>query len=183
MTFRRFIIILFTIAMLSLLVACGGGSSAEPTPTTQLVEPTPATQPVSPLTAPISPLAAPDAALPEAGKAAITGRLIDLATGAPLRDQNLSLPAVLCAPGVAEEDKREQCFYMVDEAFDPSALTDDEGNFIFQNIQAGEYVMLVGSLMTENVILKDELNRPIIWKAITDTVVALGDIVVEFGTE
>lgn len=90
---------------------------------------------------------------------------------------------MLCAPGVAEEDKREQCFYMVDEAFDPSALTDDDGNFVFRDIEAGEYVMLVGSLMTENVILKDELNRPIIWEAITDTVVALGDIVVEFDSK
>lgn len=183
MIFRRSISILLIFTMLITLAACGGGSTIEPTSTTQVVESSPTVQPASPLTAPLSPLAAPDAAQPTPGKASITGRLIDLATGAPLRDQNLSLPAVLCAPGVAEEDKREQCFYMVDEAFDPSALTDDDGNFVFRDIEAGEYVMLVGSLMTENVILKDELNRPIIWEAITDTVVALGDIVVEFDSK
>lgn len=174
MIIRRYIIRLLIAAVMSAFAACGGGSAVEPTSTTQLD---------SPLSAPISPLALDSSAAPEAGKATLKGRLIDLATGAPLRNQNVSLPAVLCAPGVAEEDKREQCFYMVDEAFDPSALTDDDGNFVFQNIQAGEYVMLVGSLMTENVILKDELNQPIIWEAITDTVVALGDIVVEFETE
>ena len=173
MIIRRSIIIFLTATVVVALAACGGSG----------VEPTPTTQPESPLSAPISPLAPDNSVAPQAGKATVTGRLIDLATGAPLRDQNLSLPAVLCAPGVAEEDKREQCFYMVDEAFDPSALTDDDGNFMFQNIEAGEYVMLVGSLMTENGILKDELTRPVIWEAITDTVVALGDIVVEFGTE
>ena len=172
MIIRRSIILLLTATVVVTLAACGG-STVEPTPTT----------PESPLSAPVSPLAPDNSVAPEAGKATVTGRLIDLATGAPLQDQNLSLPAVLCAPGVAEEDKREQCFYMVDEAFDPSALTDDNGNFVFRDIPAGEYVMLVGSLMTENVILKDELNRPVIWEAITDTVVALGDIVVEFGTE
>lgn len=182
MTFYRSIIILLTLTLLIALAACGG-ASADPAPTIQVVEPTPPIQIDSPLIAPLSPLATTDLAQPTPGKASITGRLIDLTTGAPLRDQNLSLPAVLCAPGVAEEDKREQCFYMVDEAFDPSALTDDNGNFVFRDIEAGEYVMLVGSLMTENVILKDELNRPIIWEAITDTVVALGDIVVEFGSE
>lgn len=172
MIFYRPIATLVTAATLLVLVACSDGNVA--------IESTLAAQVDSPLSAPISPLAATDTYAPEAGNSAIAGRLIDIATGSPMANQNLSLPAVLCAPGVAEEDKREQCFYMIDEAFDPSALTDGDGNFVFEDIPAGEYVLLVGNLMSENAVLKDELNRPIIWRAVADTVVELGDLVVEF---
>jgi hypothetical protein len=173
MIVRRLMIVQAIFAVLFVLAACdmGGG------------EPTTAAQLGSPLPVQISPLAAESLPTPNVGKSSVAGRLIDLATGEPIRNQNLSLPAVLCAPGVAEEDKRQECFYMIDEAFDPSALTDDDGNFIFRDIPAGEYVMLIGSLMTENVILLDELGRPIIWEATPDMVVELGDIVVEFGSE
>ena len=150
-------------------------TAAPPTADTSLLE-----APASPLEAPASPLAVPEDYTPADGKSAVTGRLIDFTTGNPMALQNLSLPAVLCAPGVAEEDKREQCFYMIDEAFDPSTLTDSDGEFIFKDIPAGEYVMFVGSLMTENAVLKDELNRPIIWKTEADQVTAIGDLVVEF---
>lgn len=173
MVFRRLIIAQAIIVLLFVLSSCGEGAVV-PAPTIQLD---------SPLPVQVSPLEVASVPTPEGGKSSITGRLIDLATGAPLRNQNLSLPAVLCAPGVAEEDKRQECFYMIDEAFDPSALTDADGYFEFRNIPAGEYVMLVGSLMTENVILLDELDRPIIWEAAADSIVELGDIVVEFGGE
>ena len=151
-------------------MADNGTPSATTTSTAQLV---------SPLAAPISPLAAPPA-VPDAGKSSIAGRLIDVTTGLPLVNRNLSLPAVLCAPGVAEADKREQCFYMIDEAFDPSTLTDAEGRFIFHNVPAGEYVLMVGNLMTEYTILTDELSRPLIWKAVADQVLEIGDLVVDF---
>jgi len=178
---------LLTLMVLGVLGGCGGETTPAPPPPPTAAAPTAAaptaTVPpadTSPLEAPASPLALPEEYTPADGKSAVTGRLIDFTTGNPMALQNLSLPAVLCAPGVAEEDKREQCFYMIDEAFDPSTLTDPNGDFIFKDIPAGEYVMFVGSLMTENAVLKDELDRPIIWKAEADQVTAIGDLVVEF---
>lgn len=94
-------------------------------------------------------------------------------------NQNLSLPAILCPPGVADKDKREQCVYVIDEAFDPSVLSDGKGRFVFQNIAAGEYVMLVGNRITQYTILTNEVNQPIIWKAEADKVLELGDLVVD----
>ncbi len=185
---------LLTLMVLGVLGGCGGETTPAPPPPPTAAAPTaaaptatvppadtrPLAAPARPLEAPASPLALPEEYTPADGKSAVTGRLIDFTTGNPMALQNLSLPAVLCAPGVAEEDKREQCFYMIDEAFDPSTLTDPNGDFIFKDIPAGEYVMFVGSLMTENAVLKDELDRPIIWKAEADQVTAIGDLVVEF---
>ena len=188
----RFTYVFVALILTLFVAACGGESTPAPvdtatpaaatasaTPATP-AEPTQSSQPASPLSAPVSPLAAPAFDAPSAGKAAIAGRLIDIKTGLMMADQNLSLPAVLCAPGVAEADKREQCFYMIDEAFDPSTLTDGEGRFIFQDIPAGEYVLMVGNLMTEYTVLTDELNQPLIWKADANNVLDVGDIVVDF---
>lgn len=153
-----------------------GGAAAGGQPTTA--------QPQGALPTQISPLATPVAtaagvAAPAAGKGALAGRLIQFGSNKPLVNQNLSLPAIVCPPGVAEKDKREQCIYVIDDAFDPSVLTDGEGHFIFQNITAGEYILLIGNRVTRYTILTDELNQPLIWKVEADKVVDLGDLVVE----
>ncbi len=131
-----------------------------------------------------SPLAPPDAAAETAptssqGKGSVAGRLIDFSTGEPMVNQNLSLPSVICPPGVLEENKREECVYVVDEAFDPSVLTDGDGRFVFQDIPAGEYVLLVGTQTTKYTVLANELDQPIIWGVEADKVSELGDLVVE----
>ena len=185
MTFHR-LTLLIAVVMLSLFVAaCNGDSPAAPvenvTPAAQEATPTePAEQPESPLLPPCQQRRiAVRVAEPAADKTVITGRLINSETSSAMANQNLSLPAVLCAPGVAEADKREQCFYMIDEAFDPSTLTDGDGRFVFQDIPAGEYVLMVGNLMTEYTVLTDELNRPLIWKGEAGQTLDAGDLVVD----
>jgi hypothetical protein len=132
-----------------------------------------------------SPLATPDAAAEMAsptstpGKGSVAGRLIDFNTGQPMVNQNLSLPSVICPPGVLEENKREECVYVVDEAFDPSVLTDGDGRFVFRDIPVGEYVLLVGTQTTKYTVLANELDQPIIWGVEADKVNELGDLVVE----
>jgi predicted small lipoprotein YifL len=180
-------IVLIAICVL-FLAACGSGGpmpfvgpatmespQATPTATGRSESPLPALQ--SPLATPAS--AWPVVATPSAGKAAIAGRLIRFTTGQPMANQNLSLPAILCPPGVADKDKREQCVYVIDEAFDPSALSDGTGRFVFRDIAAGEYVLLVGNRITQYTILTNEFNQPIIWKAEADKVLELGDLVVD----
>jgi hypothetical protein len=133
---------------------------------------------------PQSPLATSSAAAsvvptPQAGKGSLTGRLIRFNTGQPMINQNLSLPAVLCPPGVLEKDKREQCVYVMDDAFDPSTLSDGEGRFIFRDVAAGEYVLMIGNRMTKYTILANEFNQPLIWKVEAGKVLELGDLVVD----
>lgn len=167
------------------LAACGG--TRAPT--------APATAPVSPLPAATalpaaspgtdSPLAAPTIAAratiqaPAAGKGAVGGRLIDFGSGQPLANQNLSLPAIVCPAGVAEENKREECVYAIDDAFDPSTLTDQQGRFVFKDVAPGDYVLLVGNRMTKSTVLADDAGRPLMWKVEADKVLQLGDLVVD----
>ena len=198
---HRFISAVFVGILLLFLTACVGGSptpsvtpaapeplQAEPTAIAQLESPlaTPiaSAQPESLLPALESPLAPPAAAAytvatPSPGKASVAGRLINFNTNQPLVNQNLSLPAVLCPPGVTEENIREQCTYVIDEAFDPSALTDGEGRFVFRDIAVGEYVLMIGNRMTESIVLSNELKQPLIWKVEADKVSELGDLVVD----
>ena len=131
-----------------------------------------------------SPLATPAAAesngvpQPSVGKGTIAGRLIDVNASQPMTNQNLSLPAVVCPAGVAEDQKREQCVYVIDTAFDPSAITDGGGRFVFSDIAPGDYVMLVGNPTTKYTVLTNDSNQPLIWKAEADKVTELGDLAV-----
>jgi len=185
---HRLITVVLGIILALFFAACGGDSLrllVAPAAVTPLqAESSAAGQPESLLSAQKSPLATPAAAAsavttPSAGKGSLAGRLIRFNTSQPMVNQNLSLPAVLCAPGVAEKDKREQCIYVIDEAFDPSVLSDGEGRFVFQDIAAGEYVLMIGSRMTKYVVLTDEFNQPLIWKVEAGKALELGDLVVD----
>lgn len=136
--------------------------------------------PVTPLTQQ-SPLATPPVMVTsEPGATSISGRLIRFDTGESVANQSLSLHSLLCPPDVTtEEDKREQCVYMIDEAFDPSTLTDEQGRFEFRNIEGGDYVIMVGNWMTEYVVLANDFNQPLIWKVEPDQQLELGDLVVD----
>ncbi len=168
--------------------ACGGNSrlpAVIPAPgeTTQPSS-TPAGQIRQPVSAFQSPLPKPTAekqavATPSTGKATITGRLIHYITGQPMASQNLSLPAIVCPPGVAEAEKRQQCVYVIDEAFDPSTLSDNAGFFVFQDVPAGEYILMIGNRTTKYTILTNDFNEPLIWKAEDGKVLELGDLVVD----
>jgi hypothetical protein len=89
------------------------------------------------------------------------------------------LPTVICPEGVAEEDKNSQCVYAVDEAFDPSALTDSEGRFAFRDIAPGDYVLLVGNPATKYIVLTGETGLALVWTAEADKVLTIGDLLVE----
>lgn len=169
-----------------LLLFLAGCAAVPPVPPTAPVSPQPTLSGVTTPAPQESPLATPTAApmsvevTPAAGKGALTGRLINLTTNAPMPKQSLSLPSVICPADVAEEDKRDKCVYGVDEAFDPSTLTDDNGYFVFNDLTPGEYVMLVGNPATKYTILSDDAKLPLVWRAEADKIVALGDLVVDF---
>jgi hypothetical protein len=177
-------LVTFAAFLVLILAACSG-----------IPTPLPPTLPVSPLASPTgaagapapqeSPLATATQAAsalevtPSPGRSAMTGRLVDVRTGRPITNQNLSLPTVICPEGVAEEDKQNQCVYAVDEAFDPSTLSDEDGRFAFLDITPGDYVLIVGNPATKYTLLSDETNQALVWTAEADKVLAIGDLLVE----
>ncbi|MGE5603346.1 MAG: hypothetical protein ACM30E_09860 [Nitrososphaerales archaeon] len=185
---NRFMPAIFFGILILVLAGCSAGLPAPLVPPIPAVSPLPATEPTSMPPAQTSPLATPTAAAaalatvapPSAGKASVAGRLIDFKTGKPMVSQSLSLPSVVCPTGVTKENVREQCVYMIDTAFDPSVLTDQEGRFVFRDIASGRYVLLVGNPETSRyTVLADESKKPFIWEVEADKVTELGDLVVE----
>lgn len=185
---RRFVLAVL-LGGVVLLAACTAGLPApllQPTlPVSPLPTPMADGNPQSTATESVSPQPGPTAGAgallmtPAADMAAITGRLIDVKTSRPMGNVPVSLPSVICPPGVADQDKHEQCVSAIDEAFDPSVMTNANGEFVFRDIQAGDYVMLVGNPGTTYIILSDEANRALIWSAKPNQVLNLGDLVVE----
>lgn len=185
-------------AMLAVLAACGrdsaplvpGTPGAEPIITVVLT-PLPADQPVSPLQG-VSMLPTPtpqqriaaESLTVDKGKAALVGRVISRATGEPLANVQLRLGEVYCPDGatnLTEAEKRTQCAVILDDAWNPYAETDGEGRFSFVNIDARDYTFMVGydTAATTSVTAMNDRGEPILYTAIADETVDLGDVVVD----
>jgi hypothetical protein len=186
------------IAMLGLPAACSrNGATPAATPgaepvMTVVLTPLPADQPVSPLQGvsllptptPQQRIAADSLAL-EKGKAAVIGRVISRSTGQPLANVQLRLGEIYCPDGatdLTEAEKRIQCMVILSDAWNPYAETDAEGRFSFVNIEARDYTLMVGfdTAVTTSVTALNDQGDPIIYTAIADETVDVGDVTVDY---
>lgn len=199
---RRTPVLMLATALMLLMAACGGrgedaagGAPQGPTPVvTVVLTPVPADQPVSPLeNVSMLPTPTPQQRIAmesvelEAGKAAITGRVVSAITGEPLANIQLRLGEVFCPEGVTgltEEEKRVQCAVVLDDAWNPFAESDDEGRFLFQNIEARDYTFMAGydsgGAAAQSATALNEAGLPRIYTAIADETVDLGDVAVDY---
>lgn len=136
-------------------------ATTAPTPT---VEPTEvssdenieAEQPVSPLQ-PESPLQA-ESPLPtptpapaayevetNEGLAQVRGRALNPLTGDPIANTYVRLAELYCAPDADPNAKEDRCIWGLDDAQSPFAETDENGNFVFNDVIPGEFVFFVGN--------------------------------------
>ena len=107
-------------------------------------------------------------AKPESGKATVVGRVISSKDGSPYVDTLVRLAEVY-----REGDKGA---YALDQAFSPGAKTDANGYFIFENITAREYVLVIGDVMKDYKIYPDSQGKPKVWTAEPDKVLDMGII-------
>ncbi|HEX8681708.1 MAG TPA: hypothetical protein VF707_05295 [Ardenticatenaceae bacterium] len=77
--------------------------------------------------------------LPEAGKATIIGRIVAEQTGEPIANIGIQLAFVY-----RNEDGGGN--YVLDTTNSPATSTNEEGEFVLLNIDAAEYVMVVGNV-------------------------------------
>lgn len=160
---------------------------------TVVLTPLAADQPVSPLQG-VSMLPTPtpqqriaaDSLQVEQGKAAVVGRVISRLTGQPLANVQLRLGEIFCPDGatnLTEEEKRTQCAVILDDAWNPFAETDSEGRFSFVNIEARDYTFIVGyseTAVSTPVNALNDQGDPIIYTAVADETVDLGDVAVDY---
>lgn len=171
-------------------------AAAANTPTPEPAEPEPteaaeveAEQPESPLQAesPLlvdSPLPTPTPepvaydASPAEGLAEVRGHTFNPITGAPIANAYIRLAELYCAPDVDPEEREDRCIWALDDAQSPFALSDEEGNFLFEDIPPGDYVFFVGTYTVKDgyAIALDENNIAMIFSPKADEGLDIGSV-------
>lgn len=110
------ILILFLVVILISLSGCQGNSADSPTQPAQIQD------------------------LPEleAGTAGVYGTAFSEINGEPLGDTIVRLAEVVC--------QGEECAFVLDAAFSPGAITDENGKFVISNAPAIEYLVVIGNV-------------------------------------
>lgn len=118
---------------------------------------------------------APAVARPETGKAAVTGKLTNSTNDQPLPDTIVRLAEVQRQAGDGA--------YILDDGQSPGATSDAAGNFTFSNVEAREYVVIVGDVGSGRyTVIADDAGKPKVWDVKADNVLDLGTLEIDLGT-
>lgn len=114
----------------------------------------------------------------ELGKAVVIGRLISSITEQPITN----VPVRMAKIHYAEEGNKDpnQGAWALDNAFSPYSVSNENGYFIFENVEPVDFVIFVGDILDRYNIETDEAELPIPHTAPADTLTDLGDVVVEY---
>ena len=109
---------------------------------------------------------------PEVGKATVTGQVFSLKTNAPLANMVVRLAEV--------HRQGDEGAYLLDTAFSPGDITDEQGYFAFESIEPGEYVVVVGNVEVYNeyVIIPESSGKPLVYNFAADKVEDIGQLIV-----
>jgi hypothetical protein len=150
-----------------LLAGCQATPSveAEATPLVSAGEAEATPQPVEPT----------QAGQPETGKATVTGKVFSLKTNAPLANMVVRLAEV--------HREGERGAFLLDTAFSPGDITDEQGYFIFENVEPGEFVLVVGDVEVYKgyVIIPESSGKPRVYEFEADKIQDVGELTVDLG--
>lgn len=150
------------IALLLSLVAC----RVQNPPLSGITAPSPLSTPgLSPLATPSPPSAT---ATTAPGKAMVIGRVISEKTGQPLTHTTVRLAEVV--------RQGNEGAFVLDTAFSPGDITDDQGYFRFENVDAKEYVIVIGDVYNAYQIISEPSGKARVWKAEPDQVLDVGEL-------
>ena len=111
------------------------------------------------------------------GKSAIVGQVVSIAGQQP---QPLPNTEVRIASVIWNEDKTDGAF-VIDEASNPTFITDDLGGFVFTDIEPQDYVIVVGELYGQNVILSKPDGTARIFTLTADNILNVGTLQVDLN--
>jgi len=121
----------------------------------------------------------PEFAESKADMGTVVGRLVSNTTDVPLNHEIVRLGEVECPEEVLPENKRTECVWMLSNAFSPSTFTDENGFFVFNDVDPRDYVVIVGDMMNKNTKLADE-NGPFMWSAVGNEITDIGEYHIEW---
>jgi hypothetical protein len=112
-------------------------------------------------------------ATPEVGKGTVIGQIISTETGEPLTNTIVRLPEVY--------REGEEMAFALDGANSPGAITDEMGMFAMSNIEAREYVLMIGDIYGVHVVVPepDNSDKARVWKLPEGEILDLGEIRVD----
>lgn len=98
---------------------------------------------------------------PEAGKASLVGQITK--DGKPYSNTTVRLAEVF-------RNTDNEAAFALNEATSPSTISDSQGYYLFANVNAGEYVIVVGSLNTNYQIDSDSNSVAVVRKLEPDKI-------------
>ena len=116
---------------------------------------------------------------PKPGRAAVTGRLISTVTQQPISNTPIRLAEIFYAD---ETKDPATAAWALNNASSPYALTNEQGFFVFPDVEARDYVIFVGDIIDRyTVVTKEEDGFPRTYSFEADRVTQLDDVMADYA--
>jgi hypothetical protein len=103
----------------------------------------------------------------EPGKATITGKIFS----------TTSNQFLVKAVWLAEVHRQgDQAIYVLNAVSSPGIYSDENGTFIFNNVDPHEYVIIIGDPEGQNQVVNDETGKPKVWNFTAGQIFDIGEL-------
>jgi len=163
----------------AIMVSCKGPSVS--TSVSPLVTISTPASIISPLDSPTGgssdeePTASPQV-VPDPSVAAMTGQIISTPTSQPVANTLVRLAKVFW------DEQHKDGAYVLNTANSPTTLTDDNGFFVFENLEPADYVMVIGEMPRDHIVSNSDGSAKVVMTE-RGKVADVGKIFVAFSTE
>ena len=99
---------------------------------------------------------------PENGKSTLVGKVVSKGNGEPVPNVPVRLAEVYLEGGEGA--------YVLDGAFSPGDVTDENGDFLIENVDLKGYVIIVGDIMDKYEVIVKEDGKPRVWSFPADEI-------------
>lgn len=150
-----------SIVLILILAAC-----AQPTtvaPTNSVASPT--------SVVPTDSTTEPQISTPETGKATLIGKVVSLRDGLPMPNTIVRLAEVY--------RQGDEGAFVLDGAYSPGDITDEQGSFAIENVDVKEYVIVVGDVYDKYQIIGEPNNAAKVFQAVADEILDVGELQVD----
>jgi hypothetical protein len=108
---------------------------------------------------------------PQSGKATLIGKVISLRDGLPIANTVVRLAEVY--------RQGDEGAFVLDGAYSPGDITDEMGSFAIENVDAKEYVIVVGDVYDKYQIIADPNDDAKVFLAVENEILDIGELEVD----
>lgn len=126
---------------------------------------------VTPTSTQISTPTEPEVVAPQAGKATLIGKVVSIQDGSPMANTVVRLAEVY--------RQGDEGAFVLDGAYSPGDITDNQGKFAIQNVDPKEYVIVVGDVYDKYQIIADPNDDAKIFLAFENEILDIGELKVD----